>query len=432
MRSLSDLPNPAFLNSGGNAPGSRWEILSALPSATLTVRNGHISCSDLSPEELRLNFFDILALLTERYTPSAATKDAVLASLPFSGGAIGFVGYPELTNTSNQLVTQAFFGIYLWAIVTDHQAQHSTLFFLPGLSQQARDKVMAAINNQQPKPNEFKLVNKFSNDVAETDYRSGFGSIKAFIRDGDCYQVNLTQRFSSRFTGKPIDAYLQLLKQIDSPMCAFLAWDQEALLSLSPERFLKLDRGLVTTQPIKGTRPRGSTESDDLCLARELQHSEKDKAENLMIVDLLRNDLGAVCEYGSIQVDALFQLQSFNNVHHLVSTVSGKLRTSESGFSLFAKCFPGGSVTGAPKIRAMEIISELESFDRGPYCGSVAYFSFNGRLDSSITIRSLYCRNDEIYCWAGGGIVEDSDFSQEFQECMDKINNLIRILQNIN
>lgn len=197
--------------------------------------------------------------------------------------------------------------------------------------------------------------------------------------------------------------------------------EEQAVLSFSPERFLQVKNKKVLTHPIKGTRARFKDKAKDDNALRELKTSCKDKAENLMIVDLLRNDFGKVCRTGSIRVDALFEPQSFANVHHLVSSVSGELEPSNNAFDLLNACFPGGSITGAPKLRAMEIIAEVENMPRSVYCGCIAWVSSNGNMDSNIAIRTLVRDHDQIYCWGGGGIVSDSEPQLEYQESLDKI-----------
>lgn len=201
------------------------------------------------------------------------------------------------------------------------------------------------------------------------------------------------------------------------------------MLCFSPEMFIEFDRRKVKTRPIKGTRPRGRTKAEDLALMEDLLTSEKDRAENLMIVDLLRNDLGRFCETGSVRADALFQLETYSNVHHLVSTVTGTLKKGVSQFSAFESAFPGGSITGAPKIKAMEIINELEKHQRGPYCGSFFYALPDGTFFSNIAIRTFYCEAGSIYGFGGGGIVADSDALSEYQESLDKIQVFLTTLE---
>jgi para-aminobenzoate synthetase component I len=261
-------------------------------------------------------------------------------------------------------------------------------------------------------------------------YRSAFEQIQAYIRAGDCYQVNLAQKFSAPYQGDPWAAYCELRAIAAAPFSAYLqpAPDQ-AVLCLSPERFLSLHGRRVETSPIKGTRPRYPDRRADELAAAELRASGKDRAENLMIVDLLRNDLGRSCIPGTIHVDRLFEIQSFPTVHHLVSTISGELKEESSAAALLRDSFPGGSITGAPKRRAMQIIDELEPDDRQLYCGSLFYISADGRMDSNIAIRTLLCHAGEIACWGGGGIVADSQWQQEYQETYDKVGKFLLALE---
>jgi para-aminobenzoate synthetase component I len=220
-----------------------------------------------------------------------------------------------------------------------------------------------------------------------------------------------------------------LRRMSKAPYSAFLDWPQLQILCASPERFLRVRQGRVETRPIKGTRPRSADAVEDTRLAEELRHHPKDRAENLMIVDLLRNDLGKNCEPGSVRVPKLFEVESYSNVHHLVSTVEGKLRAGCDALDLLRDCFPGGSITGAPKQRAMEIIEQLEPQRRGVYCGSIGYVGFDGNMDTNIAIRTLIHANNEIRCWAGGGIVADSQCDAEYQETLDKASEMLALLQ---
>lgn len=426
MAGLGQLPHAVLLDSAGALQG-RWDICSALPCATLTATDAGCESSESLPEDVRADFFGALRWLLQKYTDDSKPGEPWSGpDLPFRGGALGYVGYPRLLPSGSMQISNGYFGIYRWALVVDHAQRRSFLFFLPGFPSPCRRQVLDALEKPRSTLRQFKLLRQFSQDVSRTDYGAAFNRIKDYIAAGDCYQVNLTQRFSSEFRGDPLEAYLRLRNQVGNPMSAFVAAPEATLLSFSPERFLSLRGRQVLTQPIKGTRPRSRQVERDTSLANELQSSEKDRAENLMIVDLLRNDLGVLCEYGSIIAEQLFELQSFSNVHHLISTVSGTLTTHTSAIHLLQNCFPGGSITGAPKIRAMEIIQELETNDREAYCGSVAYVSFHGDMDSSITIRSLLCRENALHCWAGGGIVDDSREDQEYQESLDKIDNLIK------
>jgi para-aminobenzoate synthetase component 1 len=429
MKQLGTLPQPVFLDSCAHSqdPG-RYDILSALPAASLVATNGVVKCSEALPEAAANEVLSALEYLHNRYR---STDDPALEfDWPFKGGILGYLGYPQLTHPNQPQILNACLGVYLWAVIIDHQTRQSHLFFLPSCSQDTRARVKQKLAQEIRNTSlNFNLLEGFDKDVSRAEYDTSFDAIKQYIRAGDCYQVNLTQRLSSHYSGQPLAAYLRLRNKGGKPFSAFLAWHDKALLSLSPERFLRTHNNAVTTQPIKGTRARGATPEEDRALARELLSSSKDQAENLMIVDLLRNDLGKVCETGSITALPLFELQSFSNVHHLVSTVSGTLKSDCNSLDLIKNCFPGGSITGAPKLRAMQVIEELEAFSRQIYCGSVFYMSFDGNIDSNITIRSLMCDNGDIYCWTGGGIVSDSDCDQEYLECFDKIQHLINILE---
>lgn len=425
---LLDLPFPILLDSCNHNPaGGRYDILSAAPVATLEVENGKLISSESLPVDISSDLFLAAEELLQRYKPNDGIS--IPSHVPFDGGLMGFLGYPTLKPGGSIKIKQAFLGIYVWVLVVDHLQRESRLLFRSNCPTVIRRMVADRLQANATQHAEFELTQKFSNNLSKRDYDKSFQRVKSYILAGDCYQVNLTQRFSGRFSGHPFSAYKRLRALTGKPFSAFLGWQNKFLLCLSPERFLRVEQQEVMTQPIKGTRPRSYDPIKDARLAEDLLSSEKERAENLMIVDLLRNDLGTSCETGSIRVPKLFDLQSYDNVHHLVSTVSGRLPLTISPLELFRKCYPGGSVTGAPKLRSMEIIEEIENTKREVYCGNVLYLGFNGHMDSNITIRSLYCRDNEIYSWAGGGIVADSECDQEYRECFDKISSIISILQ---
>jgi len=256
--------------------------------------------------------------------------------------------------------------------------------------------------------------------------------IHDYIQAGDCYQVNYTQRFSAQCEGDAWTAYCALRLACPTPFSGFMSLPADnAILSLSPERFVRVSHNQVETRPIKGTRPRGRNSAEDAANAAELLASPKDRAENLMIVDLLRNDLGRTCRTGSVRVPQLFTLESYPNVHHLVSSVVGELADGKDALDLIGDSFPGGSITGAPKIRAMQIIDELEPTRRSLYCGSLLYLDVRGEMDSSIAIRSLLVKDGRVSCWGGGGIVADSDWQDEYQESITKVKVLLDTLQTL-
>jgi para-aminobenzoate synthetase component I len=261
-------------------------------------------------------------------------------------------------------------------------------------------------------------------------YLDAVARVREYIRAGDIFQANISQRFQGACTEPPFELYRRLRRRNPAPFAAYLDFDGVTVLSASPERFLRLTEGqrLVETRPIKGTRPRGLGPMHDAALGRALAESAKDQAENVMIVDLLRNDLSRVCRPGTVRVPELFALEHHPTVHHLVSTVLGELAPEADAVDLIRAAFPGGSITGAPKVRAMEIIAELEPTQRGVYCGSIGYISATGAMDTSIVIRTYVALGGQVYFQAGGGIVADSDVELEYRETLDKARGLIETL----
>jgi para-aminobenzoate synthetase component 1 len=259
-----------------------------------------------------------------------------------------------------------------------------------------------------------------SSNLSREDFIARVRRCQAYIRSGDIYQVNLSQRFGAAWAGDGWDLFRRLAEQSPAPFSAYLDSGEFQVASASPEMFLRLSGSQIQTRPIKGTRPRSPDAEADARLAYELQTSPKELSELVMITDLLRNDLGRVCEYGSVQVPDLFRLERFAQVHHLVSTVEGRLRPDVTHFAAFASCFPGGSITGAPKIRAMEIIDELEHVTRGPYCGAIGYLGFNRESQVSIAIRTAVVKDGAAHYHAGAGIVADSVAEAEYEETLAK------------
>jgi para-aminobenzoate synthetase component 1 len=265
--------------------------------------------------------------------------------------------------------------------------------------------------------------------------RSGFESAVQraidYIHAGDCFQVNLAQRLLAPLLEHPLDLYGRLRTINPAPFGAYFDLGDFQILSASPERFLQVSDRQVETRPIKGTRPRGKTPEEDAAAIRDLTNNAKDRAENVMIVDLLRNDLGKVCQYGSVRVPRVCEVESFPFIHHLVSEVRGELRAGLGPLDLLAAAFPGGSVTGAPKIRAMEIIAELEPTVRGPYCGCLGWIGFDGSADTSILIRTFTAGRGWLQFPVGGGIVADSDPAREYEETLHKAAGMLRSLSQL-
>jgi para-aminobenzoate synthetase component 1 len=322
-------------------------------------------------------------------------------------------------------------GIYDWVVIVDHQQENAWLVS-HGLCQETRDnwqKLCAIFEQPVPQANTFTVTSAVKSNMDKVGYATAFDKIKRYIHEGDCYQVNLAQRFSAKAQGDAWSAYLELRRISPAPFSAYMNLPGLQVLSASPERFLRVKNGHIETRPIKGTRPRSSDPVQDAANRVELESSVKDRAENLMIVDLLRNDIGKTCTPGSVKAGRLFTLESFANVHHLVSTVTGELAAGQTALDALCGCFPGGSVTGAPKLRAMEIIEELEPHRRGLYCGAIGYIGFDGGMDTSIAIRTGVYSAGEFRFWAGGGIVADSELQKEYRETLDKASSMLQLMQ---
>lgn len=433
---IAQRPWAVFIDSGRpHTQAGRYDILAADPYSTLCTFGGTTEIRDR--DGLRSSTDDPFALLRD----ALGERVDNTTGLPFCGGALGWFGYdlgrrieqlPQLALDAENLPEMAI-GLYDWALVVDHRLRRSWLVG-QGRDAQTRRRWWSLLRLFQGparrasmKP--FCVTGPVRSNMDRAAYEQAFARIKQYIRDGDCYQVNLAQRFSAPAQGDGWAAYEKLRRINPAPFAAFINTPYGQALSSSPERLLKLRWGRVETKPIKGTRPRGDTPEGDSALAQELAGSAKDQAENLMIVDLLRNDVGRVCRLGSVRVPKLFAIESYATVHHMVSTVTGELDSGQDALSLLRACFPGGSITGAPKIRAMQIIEELEPNRRGLYCGSIAYIGFDGCMDSNITIRTLVYNQGEIRCWAGGGIVQDSEVEAEYQETFDKAAAMLRLLQ---
>ncbi|WP_217473829.1 aminodeoxychorismate synthase component I [Stutzerimonas stutzeri] len=419
-------PGAILLDSGRPiAERGRYDLLSAWPVETL----------EPDATETGRAFFARVRTALHRLGEAGLPEGR---ELPFAGGILGFLGYDfgsrlerlPATATKDLALPPARFGLYAWALISDHQHRTTQLVFHPTLAEAERVRLIQLFESERdPELTSFKLESPFSADLQRSDYRQAIERIQRYIQAGDCYQVNFAQRFRAPCAGDPWQAYQALRAVCPTPYSGFIPVEGGAIVSLSPERFLQLAKGVVNTRPIKGTRPRRSDPQADRAEGHALLASEKDRAENLMIVDLLRNDLGRSCETGSVRVPELFSLETYPNVHHLVSSVCGNLATDKDALDLLAGSFPGGSITGAPKIRAMQVIDELEPTQRSIYCGSLLYLDVRGEMDSSIAIRTVLIQNDQATCWGGGGIVADSHWQAEYQETLDKVRVLMETLE---
>lgn len=381
---------------------------------------------------------------------------------PFCGGIAGLLSYelgqafeklpsPTVNDTSTPALLA---GLFDWAIVWDH-LQHtvqacilelpedSTLtppvddrlaWIMTRLQQPAALNTAAAdsVTVRQPsgRLHQIEPTSQIYSDFTRDEYLQTVARVIEYIRAGDIFQANLSQRLLTPWSGSAVDLYQRVRRQNPAPFCGLLQHEDTAIISASPERFLKVSgNGLVETRPIKGTRRRHNSPIADLFAGNELSASEKDRAENVMIVDLLRNDISRACAAGSVQVTGLCEIERFETVLHLVSTVVGQLQPGRDVWDLLSGCFPGGSITGAPKIRAMEIIAELERSVRGAYCGSLFAYGPSGDFDSSILIRTFTLQAGWLYFPVGGGIVADSDPLDEYRETLHKASGMIRSLR---
>lgn len=370
----------------------------------------------------------------------------------FIGGLAGFISYDLANNLENislpenNNIPKIYFGLYDKVIIYNHKYKKFYLIAIEiktiandldlsvkikYLKQLIKNAFNYSYRNHNLNPRKIENLN-ISSNFSKNEYIEAIKKIIEYIKNGDVFEVNLSQKFkatlSKTFPQKKL--YSILKNKNKAPFSANLFVNNIQILSFSPERFIKIKNKHIVTCPIKGTIKRDTNHIEDKKLAYILCNSEKDKAENIMIVDLMRNDLSKICENDSIKVSELCKIESFTNVHHLVSEIKGKLKHNIKNTDIIKTCFPGGSITGAPKIRAMEIISEIEKYNRNIYCGSIGYFSFNNIADFSIAIRTVIINNNNLYISAGGAITLDSDPLSEYQETILKAEKVISILNN--
>ena len=407
----------------------RYSFISSNPFKKIKTKDSQTNPLDLLQEELKYH---------------QGENDT---HLPFVGGAVGYLSY-DLGNYMEKLpqiakddmgVYDLYFGFYNWVVVVDH-LEDKTYIATPNLDRKKEESLIDEIESRikyseqkgiDPICYESKNIKpiKLTSNFTKQEFENAVQKVRDYIRSGDIYQANLTQRFSGQTTLSSYELYRDLRRFSPAPFGAFLNFDKFHILSNSPERFIKCIDRKLETRPIKGTRPRGKDEDEDLKLIEELVNSEKDRAELLMIVDLERNDLSRVSKVGSVKVPELFVIEPYANVNHLVSTVVGTLKDDYSVVDVIKATFPGGSITGAPKIRSMEIIEELEPTKRNVYTGSIGYIGFDGNMDLNIAIRTIVKQDENVYFQVGGGMTWGSNPSDEYQETLDKAASIMKALR---
>jgi para-aminobenzoate synthetase component 1 len=484
---LVHLPYRLFLDSASKGVLGRYSFLAADPVSVVRSKGLRTEVLDRVTGDRSTIEADALTVLRRVLAPHL--REALPDLPPFQGGAAGYIAY-DWGSVLERLPAPRFddlgladvvFAVYDWVLAWDHESARAWLIStgLPELTPAARGRRAAAraaavkqwlrlgsaaeagsaprqvgsplaendstaahdsphgpVASARSTPAPSYPVEAASGGTAalrssftHRGYLDAVARVREYIFAGDIFQANLSQRFDAPLVASSWSLYRRLRAGNPAPFAAFVDFPEAVVLSSSPERFLRVDvNGRVETRPIKGTRPRGVGPEHDAALGQALVESSKDRAENLMIVDLMRNDLSRVCRPGTVRVSELFALEHYATVHHLVSTVVGELAPGLDAVELLRAAFPGGSITGAPKIRAMEIIAELEPSRRGVYCGAIGYWSVTGALDTNIAIRTAVAVGDRVYFSAGGGIVADSDPEQEYQETMHKVRGMIEAL----
>lgn len=445
FRSVASEPGAALLLSrGGVSDTSRYSFACVEPFMTVSACGRNIILTERGKvKEIEADPFEFLDSLLKRYL-TVPPREMVIAGevVPFLCGAIGYFGY-DLRTLIERLPASGiddvdtpdmYFAFYDAALVEDI---HAGKMFALGIDPVDNElshakanahKLLERLSATPPVPGSFS-AGELQSNFTHGDYEQTVRRIKEYILAGDVYQVNLSQRFNAKIEGDTYALFEHLSSINPEPFSAYLNCGDFAVLSSSPERFLRVYGRMIETRPIKGTRPRGTIPAQDREMRRELLASEKDRAELSMIVDLERNDLGRSCEFGSVLVDEHMRLEAHPSVLHLVSIVRGRLRPEVGPVEALQQAFPGGSITGAPKIRAMEIIDELEPHARGIYTGAIGCLGFEGYMDTSIVIRTMVVKDGRAYFNVGGGIVADSEPHDEYVETLDKAKGIMESLR---
>jgi len=435
---------PFFLDSAdGPEHIARYSLVGGDPFLTFTCRNGTYRIESVDGEVTTCSDdpFDALDELIGRFA-------AASGGCPFAGSAVGFIGY-DAKNYIEQLpdtvdddlgLPEIAFGFYDTVAVFDRVENSAYVTAcgavdgVLGLSEPAETRArrfadrIRRVQPVDPSDRHYR-IGKVSSTHGYRQYRRMVMRCKEYIEAGDIFQANLSQRLGARFRGDTLSLYRTLRHINPSPFAFYMDWTDMQLVSCSPERLVRTRGSVIDTRPIAGTRPRGTTDDTDAALHRELRLNVKEAAEHIMIVDMSRNDLGRVCMYGTVRPDELRVIERYSHVFHIVSNVSGRMRSGTTPAAVIRAVFPGASITGVPKVRCMEIIDELEPVRRGPYTGSAGYIGFNGEMDLNIIIRTFVVRNGMAYVQVGGGIVADSEPRREFDETLHKARALIKALK---
>lgn len=439
---LSPTDQPVLLRSGGSATAlSRFSLLTAFPILSFTSQGARCEWVAAGNGATTVQFGNPWQLLGARLARYELVDEP---DLPFpTGGCFGYWGYdlkqfvePKVGRKAlNDLeLPDCRVGFYPSLVVWDRLLGKAWIIATGLQLDGSRSQVaahqqldrwlelidQAPVGDRSPPEKAWSTQGALTSNVTRDQFVSAVRRALDYIRRGHIYQVNLAQRWSQPFAANPWTLFELLSAISPAPFAGYQSWDDLAIVSSSPEQFLHLSGRAITTRPIKGTRPRSTDPDEDARLSYELQSSAKERAELVMITDLLRNDLGRVCEYGSVRVPELLRLERFSHVQHLVSTVTGELRAGVQHLEALAACFPGGSITGAPKVRAMQIIDELEPTARGPYTGSLGYLGFNRESQFNILIRTALVGRGQVHYHAGAGIVADSDPDAEYEETLVK------------
>lgn len=414
--------NSFILDSGdSNGETARWSFIGMDPFIIFRSRNSRneIIYNDGKREIIRGEPLTVLKQLFDRYKIELGEKLP-----PFFGGIVGFFSYDYDCHFIFVKTVAAIDKLNeeVWLITIDDLRKGMSIL------KKLKDKILNSKQEPAVLNNNINIDSLRSNYTL-SEYKRMIENAKEYIRSGDIYQANLSQRFKADASGiEPFSLYQRLREVNPSPFACFLNFDGVKIISSSPERLIKLSGRIVQTRPIAGTRPRGENKMGDKKMEKELILNEKERAEHIMLVDLERNDLGRVCEYNSIKVDEFMVLEKYSHVIHIVSNIKGRLQKGKDAFDCIRACFPGGTITGVPKVRCMEIIDELEKHRRGPYTGSAGYISFNGDMDFNILIRTFVIENNNLYFQVGGGIVADSIPEKEYEETLHKAEALFQAI----